>query len=170
MNAAHGTHRRIIFDVDMTADRPSMQEHGFIAYDTIVGDMGIGHEVIAIPDYGFSPAFDGPTMDCQEFPEDVLIPDFDEGFLSFIRKVLRLSADGRKGRKPARLSYFCFPCDAHMGFDIGVFVDSNVFPDYNIRADLDAGCQPGSRMNGSCGMDGYFPVTHSTPQGSPKKP
>jgi hypothetical protein len=107
MNSAQCTNGRKIFDDNMATDRCPMEKNNVAANNTIMGDMGISHEVIAIPYDSLSPTAYRAPMNCHEFPKNVALSDLDTGILSFIRDVLRLPSDGRKRRKTAPFSYLC---------------------------------------------------------------
>lgn len=148
----------------MTAERCPMQKNGFVPNDTIMGYVGIGHEVVVIPDNCLSTASDSTPMNGHEFPKSVIVSYFDTRLFSFIRKILRFSSDGRKRRKPTTFSYFCLPGDTNMGIDNSIFEDGDAFPNNNVRTDPYIGRQLCFRMNRSGWIYGDLSFTHSLNQ------
>jgi hypothetical protein len=65
-----------------------------ISKDTVVGYMGIGHDVVLIADNRFPCLFGGRPIDCGIFPDDIVISNGESGVLTPISDVLRRGADG----------------------------------------------------------------------------
>src|SRR4051812_40758442 len=96
MHARPGAHVREIIHRHMPAERRHVAEDRIVAHMAIVRHVHVCHEHVAVADGSDATATMRPTMDGDEFPEDVALPDGQTRLLSLEFQVLRYLPDRRK--------------------------------------------------------------------------
>jgi hypothetical protein len=85
--------RRIVFDTHVSAEHDRIGHDDTIFDDTIVGNVGIGHEVAVMSDSRCAFVFLCASVHGNAFAEDVAIPDDYLGRRTLIGEILRFTAD-----------------------------------------------------------------------------
>ena len=127
VNAGVRADRGVIIDADMAAERGAIAEDGVTAQVTVVGDVHVRHEQVAVPDRGLATATRGATIDRDELAERVALADDEPRPLALVLQILRRQAD-RGHREDHRL----VP-------DRGLTVDDDGGADHAAGADRDIG-------------------------------
>ena len=79
----------MIFDQDMSGQGGSIRQDDLISDLAVMGDMGVGHEVVAISDDGLSTPMRSASMEGHKLSNDILIAHQEGGLLPLIGKGLR---------------------------------------------------------------------------------
>ena len=81
---------------DVAAERRHVAEDRVVADVAVVRDVHVGHEHVAIADFGDAAAAARAAMDGDELAEDVALADHEPRFLAPEFQVLRHEADRRE--------------------------------------------------------------------------
>ena len=92
---------------------------------TVVGDMGVGHDKILISKNGFSAPFYRPSMEGDKLPNDIMIPDLQEGGLSPVSSGLGRFPDGGELIDLTSLSNLSPLSDDDMGTNLRPLADGD---------------------------------------------
>jgi hypothetical protein len=137
MDRSQSANNRMIFDEDVSPQRRSVGHHDMIPNLTVVSDMGVGHDEILISKNGFSTPFDGPSMEGDIFPNDILIPHLQEGGLSPVSNGLRRFPDGGELIDLTSLSNLSPASDDDMGANLRPLTDRDCLFNHRVGADID---------------------------------
>jgi hypothetical protein len=96
---------------------------------TVVGHMGVSHEEIAIADDGLSPTLDCATMERDEFPYDIIIPNDERGLLSLIGNGLGGLSNGGELKDLASFPNRRSLPNDHMRADLRSLSNEDIFSD-----------------------------------------
>lgn len=81
-----------IAHMDVPPKGRSIGKNATISYDTVMGDVGIGHEEVMIPDDGFAKIACGAWVEHGKLADEISIPNDELGLLSRVFEILRLSS------------------------------------------------------------------------------
>ena len=76
----------------MTAQRGAVRQHDIAAHQAVVGDVPVGHQVVAIADARDMAPGDRAAMDGDELAEHVLVADHEPRGFALVLQVLRCEA------------------------------------------------------------------------------
>ncbi|MCY1173607.1 hypothetical protein D9M73_137730 [compost metagenome] len=128
-----------------------------VANDTVVTDVGVGHDQVVIAQGGFRTVLNGPTVNRHAFTDDVVVTDHQAGFLAFVFQIGRVLTYRRKLVDTVVLTDSGWPLENHMRPDHGPLADFHTCADDRPRADLDTVSQDGRRIDDCARVD----QTHS---------
>src|SRR3990172_12801201 len=165
MNAAVGADGRVVEDGDVPRERRGVREDDGISHDAIVGDVGIGHEQVAVADDRPSSPEGGPAVNGDELAEGVVVADLERRDLPLELEVLGLEPYRGEREDPVALADGGIAGDDGMGLDHGVAADGNVLPHDAVRTDANSLGEPRAFVDhrGRVAVDGDRLHVGSTP-------
>jgi hypothetical protein len=152
MDCYQPPHHGSVIDGHVPGERPVIGKDTVIPHFTVMGDMRIGHKQVVVTDYRLA-AFTGPDVKSAVFPDDIIVPDLQEAFLSFIFQVLRLASDYRSAKNLTVISDNGIPFDQAMAADLATPADTDKIthntecPDFYIAGKLGFFRYDSCRMN-----------------------
>lgn len=152
VDPAQATDDRIVLDDDMSGQGAIVGKNDMIPDRAIVGDMGVGEEVIVISDDGLTSGT-GTAIDGAEFAEAVVVADFEVGRLGFVFEILRPLSNRTEREEMVVVPDAGGAGDADMtgedamGTDGDIGSDDAEGPNFRIFSDLGRGVDDGGGMN-----------------------
>src|SRR5687767_9447552 len=138
-----GDHR-VISDLRVPGERRAVREHGRGSVPAVVGDVGVRHEVVVVPDDRLPRPRGRPPVDGRELAERVARSHDEPRRLPVVLQVLRLEPENGMREHPVLLAEDRGPLELRVGADGGAsaelhpFADDGVGPDGDSRAETRA--------------------------------
>ena len=123
MDSAEGPDGRIILNLDVTRQRRTIGHDDVIAQSAVVSDVNVCHQQIVAANASHASALGRPSVECNEFPDGVLVADDKTSGFTAVFNVLRRQAEGGIWKDTVCAPNLCDPFDHHMGHYFAVVAD-----------------------------------------------
>jgi hypothetical protein len=135
----------------MTGERRIVSEGGVVTYDTIMGDMDIGHDPVIVTETGNPPSLHGASINGTVLTNGIAIPYLEAGLCAFtlIFLILRIIADRTKLIDLILPANSGRATDHHLGTDPGALPDLDIRSNERPRTYTDPSADRGLWMNNS---------------------
>ncbi len=147
MHRTEGAHRSPVFDNHVSGKGGGIGENGVAADLTIVGDVRISHEQIAVADARDAAALHRAAIDGDVFVKDVGVADFEFGALAFVGEVLRIAANRAKGVEHIARADTGGPAHDRVGVHDAAIAERNVVADHSERLNCYLVSEPRARRD-----------------------
>src|SRR6185369_1463974 len=172
-DAGELVHRRqapeddVVPHLDVPTEGRGVGQHAAVPHLAVVGHVRVGHEEVAVPDAGDSPAAGRSLVEGGELADEVLVPDLQGAVLARVLEVLGLCAHRGELEDLVPLAEAGAPLDDRVGPDRRPSADLHPGADDRVRPHLDGGMQLRSRGDDGRGMDAHRSLSTTVARNSP---
>ena len=119
-----------------------------------MGNMGAGHEEIAVPDHRLAAAAGRPRLKRHIFADDIAVANPQDRVFAVVFQILRGGANRSELVDCVAVPDDGVAFDDNVGTNSIVSADLDLFADHRIGADNRAGANDSAGRNNGCSMDG----------------
>ena len=123
MNSDEAADDHIVFNHDMTSQGGAVSDDIMIAQNTVMSDMAIHHQKVAIADPGYHSTAGRPRIDGNELSNGIVVADDKLAGLPFVFQILRYGTYCRKLKYNVSLAESSPPFDHDVRFDTRTLAD-----------------------------------------------
>jgi len=152
VDPAEAADNGVVLHHHMTGQGAIVGENDMMADQAIVGDVGVGQEIVMVADDGLATRA-GSAIDRAELPEAVGIPDFQMGGLDGVFEILGPLADRGEGEESVAIPNHGGAGHADMAGQHIAAAESNPGSDHTVGTDLVVVADLGGWVDEGGGMD-----------------
>ena len=133
-----------VLNVNMPAQKTAIAQDDVVEDVTVMSDVGIGHQEIAIPDPRDAVFLVGTAIDSDALAKEIIVADFHPCRRAAVSDVLRLASNGRARKKAIAFANPDVTDDGHMTVQLAIVAKSDMRSNDTKRPDFDSVTNSGS--------------------------
>lgn len=126
---------RVVFNPDVAAQHDVVGSDHAIFHDTIVCDVGVGHEVALATDAGDPEILFGSPVHGHAFSKYVAVPDGNLRWRALVSQVLRVCSNDAAGKESIVATDGGVTGEGHAVFEASTATDAHIWPDHAVVSD-----------------------------------